>query len=806
MLKNYIRTAIRALIRQRVYSAINLIGLAVSMAVVMLVILFIKQEMTYDHFHQNIASIYQVNHHESPDHRDPFGSSSTPLGLAPSLKAVYPDVIASSRFMNNPTVLTIGEESILQDVQYVDPDFFQMFSFPTVRGTSAGFDRDPTSLALTESMADRLFGTTDVIGKTLTLSIASLEKEMMVRALLADPPEASSLQIAVVAPFELVYEVLPREYDDYWQSIYTQSFVQLASGVPISTVEAKMQEFYDVHNFDERFGKGVVHFSFLPLSKVHLYPTFADGPLKTSNPMYSLLLGMIALFLLIVAVVNYTTLAIGRSVSRVREVGVRKVLGAHAGQVRRQFLAESVLLTLFALPVAVVLAEILLPQFNQFVHRDLQLGFDPLLLGLLALLVAIIGVVSGGYPALVMARLRPSQVLKGHAGLRSRTLLMKSLVVLQFTCAVVLLIGTLLIGRQLSYLLTTDLGFRGDQVVSIFLPDVSDESMGDFVDRFQARLQQEPLILSTSWSSNAFGLPWAEFGYFDKTDNYQQMRVNMVSDSYINTMGMEIVEGRGFAPDRPSDKSEAVVVNEAFVQKQGWDQPIGKSLPGSFGTHEIIGVVKNFNFASLHNKVEPLMLLQSTTNFREGVSDVDNFRGIPSYLQIRLSAQDIPVALDRVKASWSEITKDQAFHYVFIDDIIASQYEDERAFHRVIVASTLLTLFVAALGLFGLSSLIVEQRSKEIGVRKVLGASVPDILTLLSREFGILVLIANVIAWPLSWFAISKWLGTFAFHAGIQPLLFLAVAIGMILFTALTVTLQAWRTANRNPVTTLRYE
>lgn len=806
MLKNYLRTAIRALIRQRVYSVINLVGLAVSMAVVMLVILFIKQELSYDHFHQNLGSIYQVNHHESPEHREPFGSSSTPLGLAPSLKAVYPEVVSSSRFMNNPTVLTIGQEAILQDVQYVDPDFFEMFTFPLQRGTVDGFLDNPTSLALTASMAERLFGTTDAIGKTLTLSVASLEKEMMVGAILVDPPEESSLQIAVLAPFELVYEVLPREYDDQWQSIYTQAFVQLAPGVVISSIEAKMQEFYDVHNFDERFGKGVVHYSFLPLNKVHLYPTFNGGPLKTSNPMYSLLLGIIALFLLIVAVVNYTTLAIGRSVSRVREVGVRKVLGAHEGQVRRQFLTESVLLTLLALPVAVVLAELLLPRFNQFVHRDLQLGFDPVLLGLLVLLVAAVGLVSGGYPALVMARLRPSQVLKGHAGMRSRNFLMKSLVVLQFTCAVVLLIGTLLIGRQLSYLLNRDLGFRGDQVVSIFLPDVSNESMNDFVDRFQARLQQEPLIRSTSWASNAFGLPWAEFGYFDKSGDYRQMRVNMVSDAYIGTMGMEMVAGREFDPDRPSDKREAVIVNQAFVEEQGWEQPIGQTLPGSFGPHEVVGVVKNFNFASLHRVVDPLMLVQSTESFDEGISDIDNFRGIPSYLQVRLAAQDIPAALDRVKAAWSEMTRDQAFHYVFIDDIIASQYENERAFHHVIVASTLLTLFVAALGLFGLTSLVVEQRSKEIGVRKVLGASVPDILTLLSREFGTLVLIANVIAWPLAWFAVSKWLNTFAFHAGIQPMLFLAVALGMILFTALTVSLQAWRTANRNPVTTLRYE
>lgn len=792
MWRNHLRMAARTLRNERLYAGINILGLAVGLACCLLLGLYVRDELTYDRFHSQADRLFRVTM-DAAVRDETWGTTSPPLASA--IEAEVPGVAATIRWWNSRHVIRCAEQSRTETLHFADPPFFEAFSFPLRQGNPATALSGPRQIVLSERMAQRCFGSTDAVGNTVQVMLDTTFVPHAVSGVAANPPHSSSIQFSAVLPFAQVETVRGTNYVESWGNLSTTTFVLLRKSASARDAEAAIADVAnanystDLIDFTTEGGDRIPH-RLQPLTAMHLDPSVGSGRgLQSPNtPMYAALLGGLALLVLVVACINFANLSIGRSLRRVEEIGVRKALGAQRTQLALQFVTEAVLASAIAVVLGMGIATLTLPVFNTLVGKTLVLTMgDAGFLGVMAIgLTGLTGLLAGNYPALVLSRLRPAESLRSHERLGVAGGWAKGLVVAQFALSAFLMAGALGIQAQLAYIQDKELGYDPAALVRVDLYGDGAQT----VDRLREAVRGEPSVRTVAAAADGLSRTPVEVGSAS-FDTYH----HWVSDDYRSALGLTLSSGRFLNVEQGGEGGQAVVVNEAFVEEAGLQAPLGTTLSLFDGEWQptVVGVVEDFHFQSLHVPVQPMILHQAS---HDG----------PEQAWVRVEPAQVGAALAALEAAWQRVAPMQPFDYRFEQDAIEQQYRDDRRWQQVVGWAAGFVLGVAALGLFGLATLAVAQRTKEIGIRKALGATVTSIIGLLSKDFARLIGVAVCVGLPAAYVAMQWWLQDFAYRTTLGPGLFLGAA-GLALTAALlAVSTQAWRAARLDPTTALRKE
>jgi putative ABC transport system permease protein len=805
--RNYLKIALRNIKKYKGYSSINIAGLAVGIASGLLILLFVKSELSYDRFHENAERVYRVGFkfHVGTNQ---FDAALGPCPLADALLRDFPEVRSAARIFARQSrggdVFVRYKEKRFQEKLFLwaDPAIFDILTIPFLRGNPDDALEEPNSVILTAEAGEKYFGREDPMGKMLELEDGSL---YMIRGVTEGWPESSHFHFDFLASFSSLPK--SRDQDFYDTAVFTYILLQDSSS--IERLESKLSEFSGkcmapiiekimAVPYQEFLESGnFIGFMVQPLLDIHLHSDWGNELEPQGNLNTVIIFSAIALLILVVACINFINLTTARSTQRANEVGVRKVVGSTHGQLIRQFLSESVCVSFIAILMAVIIVQLFLPVFNSLVGKKFSAAYFQNLSSILAIVLGalVIGTVAGSYPAFFMASLRPVVVLKGkmQSSIKGRTF-RDILVVFQFCVSIILLLGTTVIYGQLHYLRNKELGFEKEHVVVIQRA----EKLGQQQQAFKNRLKQNPDVLNVTFTDS---LPQMllEAKVFQKEGEGSNQNNTLITVSadheFVETYGLHILEGRHFEQDRSSD-STAIILNEAAVNALDIQDPLEKRLIRvglKRKPMDIIGIINDFHMESLHVKIGPIAVI--LLGERPGV-----------LLSVRVRPGNLQNTLNYLKTQWNQFTNNQPFEYVFFDDQFDSIYKSEIQAGKLITAFACLAIFIACLGLLGLASFTAGQRTKEIGIRKVLGASVAGIFFLLNKDFINRVLIANLIAWPLAYYAMNKWLQNFAYRISINIWMFLASAAAALIIALLTVSYQSVKSALGNPVDSLRYE
>ncbi len=818
MLKNYLKIAIRNLRKQKLYALINIFGLALGIACCVLIYLFVRHELSYDRFHEKADRIFRVERVkyetvEAPleqrpffDSRAPEGvdkSANLPLPLGAALKERYPEIQRFVRYDESRALLRNGAVVFEEPVRYVESSFFEMLSFRLLQGDPESVLADDRSIVVTPETARKYFGDTPALGQTLQVKISNEERPFSVTGIVEAPPTNSSLQFQVLLPIEnkASYE----RYMENWNWFNTILFLELRFGTNPQQFQHKLQTFVQERYQDSMVQHRLRHnlpedakameFTLTPLTDIHLD---ASVPWTgASNPLYSYILSGIAGLILLIACINYITLALTRSSGRAREVGIRKVAGAQRRQVAWQFWGETQLLAFVAMLAGVGLAELFLPVFNRLSGKALVVDYfsdSGFLLTLLAI-ASLTGLIAGSYPALILARFNPVQVLKAQANYKIKPRFTRALLVVQYGLSVFLIISSVIMYRQLAFVSQKDLGYDEEQVVVIPTHTGWSEAGTRLMRRFREQVQSHPGVAAVTGMSPAFTKGWNQYG-FEVQGEDKEAFIYGVDEQFVNALDIELLDGRNFSAEYSTDIKDAILVNEALVRDIGWEQPIGKQMPwkGETNPSTVIGVVKDFHFLSLEQSIQPMIL------------HMDPAHGGIGNVVVKLHPGKIGAALSDLEESWSEVAPFTPFDYWFLDDAVTQQYEAYTRWMRIMGHSTAFAILIACLGLFGLAGLTAVNKTKEIGIRKVLGAGAKQIALLLNKDIVKLVVVSVVLSAPVSWYVMNTWLDHFAYRIDIGPDIFLVSALIALIFALLTVSYHVVKATLRNPVESLRYE
>ena len=788
MFRNYLKVFARNFSRHRGYSLINLAGLALGMGCCLLISLWVLDELSFDRFHASADRLFRVESDEEFSGMVRHGVG-VPIPLASAMEKEIPEVEYASRFSRfGGLQLAIGDESFFESaVIAADPSFLSMFSFPLLEGSKDSALAAPLSVLITKRMAEKHFAGGNPVGKTVR---AENRFELTVTGILQNPPSNSSLQFDWIVPFVFVESRLNRMPEGWQNAVST--YARLRPGASPSGVAGKITAV--VHRHQDPSVKTT--YTAEPLTRIRLFSRAGQG-LLAGNIRYVYIFSLIGLFILGIACINFMNLSTARSAQRAREIGLRKVVGAHRGNLIGQFYGESLLYVLSALGLAVGMTALLIPAFNSVTRKNLSVGVlaGPAPLAAAAGIVLLTVLVSGSYPAVFLSRLRPAGVLRGSGGtVARRSPLRKALVVVQFTLSIVLLIGTAVVVRQTRFMRAKDVGFDRDQLVLIPLRGGVAESY----EALKAELGRSSSILGVTAMSRRPDMigDYANDADWEGKPAGRHVRVCFASVgfNFTETIGLPLVSGRDFSPERPSDIKSGFLVNEEMARLLGRPDALGARLSmfGREGT--IVGILKNFHFQPLHNKIEPLVLLPAPN-----VNWLGN-------VVIRLRPGNAASALADIKAVWKRIVPALPCEYVFLNENFARMYWREEQMGRLLGFFTTLAVLIACLGLFGLSSFIAEQRTKEIGIRKVLGASVPRIVFSLSRESAVLALGACLFAWPAAYALTRVWLNGFAYRVSPGFPLFILAGLAAVGIAFATVSFQSFKAARADPVDALKYE
>lgn len=817
MIINYLKIAFRALWGNRVHSSITILGLSLGIAVCILIALFVYDEWTFDRFHSKADRIYRVHVTENWGENQVFFNTTTPFPMGPALKDNFSEVVHQVRIHNIGSQVKAGDNVFTEQVTIVGQDFFEVFDFEVMQGDRASGLRSQASVLLSERMAIKYFGTISPLEKMISIQLGENFEEFTVKGVVQDAPTNSSIQFGILIS-DLNY---PRLYNERlltsaWFNIQPETYVLLQEGVDRLTLESKFPSLFKTLLGDEDFTKSRYTTGLQPLTSIHLDTSFPAGIAPVSNPRYSYILSAIAILILVVGCINFVTLSIGRSLKRAKEVGIRKVVGAARAQLITQFIGEAVLVTLISILLGTLVAAVGLPMFNDLSGKQLIFPFNGFLLVLLTFLLVVIGLFAGSYPALVLSSFKPIIILKGGLPLGgSRQPIRKVLVGVQLVLSIFLISSTLVMQNQLTYLQNKNLGFNKEQlaVVPLIVPrggKLPDRINAGFAlaEQFKTELSKVPSISGSCGSSHDFGNGgWMDVGYTDEAGTYHTFKLNMIDDEYIPVLKMEVVQGRNFDDANTSDRKRSVIVNEAFAKAYGWDDALGKRIPGkAFPDHEIIGVVKDFNFNSLYTKVEPLVMVQDAGIIAPGIENFNIDNSPMPKLIVRFQPATILTAIDQVKQVWRKIYGDAEFTFSFVDQSLANQYRSDQNLGRIVELATLLAILIGSLGLYGLASLAMQNRVKEISIRKIMGATEQSLLVLLSREYLVMIFICLLMAIPFTYYLMQRWLSSFEYRVdvGLQEFI-LAGGISLVIALA-TISYQVIKTAWSQPAKTLKYE
>ena len=797
MLLNYIKIAFRNFLNQRLFSSLNIFGLAIGMAAVWLMVLYVADELSYDRFHEKSDRIFRVVH-EAKWSTGGFKLAPTSAPYAQALQNDYPEIEKTVRInAEGGGTIQFGEKAIeTNNVFFADASIFGVFSYPMLYGDSTTALQGSQKIVLTKTLAEKLFGkASDALGKTIFFSN---NYPNTVSGVIEDVPENSHLHFQALRS-------LPENYTSGWQESDVYTYILLKKGADASKLEQKLAGFFPKY-LKKEIGNVAYKLMLQPLTSIHLnsnldYELSANGNMKT---IY--IFSVVAALILIIACINYINLYTARSMKRVREVGVRKAVGSRRGQLVSQFLTESFLMTILAGSTGMLLVKLTLPFFNELADKSLTISYhDQWSTALTAIAaMAIIGLVSGIYPAFILSGFRPVNALKGQIGNQiGGQQFRRSLVVFQFAVTVVMIACSGIVYRQLYYVNHKDLGFNKDQVLTFH---IDKEEARRQIQAIKEKLNQSPLIESVAAASNPLGNnSLGAGGLFIETEtgempsSTQIIKKFAADGDYVKTLEIKLLQGRSFHDDSPADQTGALLVNEAFVKKQGWNDPIGKRIKyfidGNGGTKEakVIGVVADFHTYSLQHKIEPLVIQLPAP------SDKDN-------VYVRIQRGKTKEALAYISSAYKPFDPEAKLDFHFIDENFSKQYQAEQKQGNVLLAFAILAVIIACMGLFGLTAFAAEARTKEIGVRKVSGASVQNVVLLLSRDFLKLVSIAIVISVPVAIYAMQEWLKNFEYRTDLSWWIFALAGTSALVIALLTVSFQAIKAALVNPVESLRGE
>jgi putative ABC transport system permease protein len=785
MFRNYLLTALRSFSRQRSYSLINLSGLAMGLACSIFIFLWVMDEVSYNGFHKDADRIFQVMENQTYSGGKIFTFAATPGKLAEALKQEIPEVEYAARTSWGDRLLFKYEEkSIYEEGMYADPTLFKIFTFPIINGDKENPLPDNNSVAISEKMARKYFGDEDAIGKLFRVNN---EFDCKVTAVFADVPENSSIKFEYLINFDRTFRAEGNKWMHDWDSNGLQTFVKLNRATAQPAVDGKIKEFVK-----KRVEKSVVDLFLWPIANWRLYGNFELGKPEGGRITYVRAFSFVAIFILIIACINFMNLATARAANRSREVGIRKVVGAQRRSLILQFIGESLLMTLLSLTLALLIVHLLLPSFNEITGKHISIDYTtPLFpLSLLAILF-ITGLLAGSYPAFFLSGFQPSSVLKGNlTGAFTGAGLRKTLVVFQFSLSVALIVCALIVYRQINYIRTKNMGFDRQNIVFFNKHEGVDKSF----ESFRGELLQSPLIKYVGRSSelpmevgSSSGAQWE-----GKADDDRALFPIIVTDQeFMQLAGFELVAGRYFSRDIGTDTATYIIMEET-ARRMGMKDPIGQTLTvwGSKGT--VIGVVKDFHSANLHNALEPVIFVMK-----------------PQYTYrvfVKYEDGQADEALKMIEATHKKFESAFPFEPEFLDAAFDRQYKSDLMVGKLSAVFTAMTIFISCLGLLGLASYTTERRTKEIGVRKVLGASVTRIVAMLCRDFVVLVLFALIVGCPLAWYVMTKFLDQYKFHTDMSPWTFIITGAGIVLVALLTVSYRSIRAALGNPVKALRSE
>lgn len=811
MFKNYILIAIRSLARHRLYGFINAFGLSTGIAFCVLIYLYIRDEQSFDQWHTNKALIYRMEGRSFDtwrhDSADPYNTMAwLQTGLAPALKADLAEVQYATRYnADYDGTFRFADKVFTEKATYVDADFFRMFSFRILKGNPDQLFKSRSEVVLTPEVAHRYFGDDDPLGKTIEFENEG-KRLFTVSAIIEAPPANSSLTYNILLPQE------NRPYFDralaQWGNFNSPTFVMLRPGTDPAGFKRNLDQLAKKY-FGDRMEKWrkdatvpippdaiMFEYLFTALPDIHMKSEVSWR--KVSDSKYSWILGGIALLILTIACVNYILLALTTSAARRTEVGIRKTVGAQQSQLIGQFTIESLALALIAMVFAMLLVVALLPFFNDFTEKGIQLSWNnaPLLFLVSLLVTAVVGILAGGYPAFYLSRFRPALVLKG-VQTRMQAGATRYLVVAQFTLSAVLIICSMIMNRQMEYITTKNLGYKQEQLLVIPTQTGWNKEADRTVERFRARALQESFISGVAGTTASFNKGISQYGYKIK-DEQKAAYVYGVDAHYIPTLGIELEQGRNFDPAIPSD-TLGVIVNEALVRDMKWEHPLEEYLNWREDTvglgSPMIGVVKDYHFLSLEESIEPMFLSMNK-------KDV----GYLTAIMVKLKAGEVAGSVDKLKNIWKDVAPDRPFDCSFVDEDVAAQYTSYKRWTNLSFAATVFAILISCLGLFGLAGINTMNRRKEIGVRKAMGAGSTGIVVMMSKPYLWMSVIAFVLAAPASWYLMGKWLDGFKFRIALQWELFAwSVLVGLVL-ALVTVSYHTLRAAAVNPADTLRYE
>jgi len=784
MFRNYFKIAFRNLLRHRVYSVINVMGLAVGMAIFILILSYVQNELSYDSFHERSDQLYRLMRVEKMEGRMST-SSYVPAPLAPALLNDFPEIIHVVRMTGTGGVTINHKDKSFVERRLIlaDAPFFEAFSFPLVKGNPKTALQDKYSVVITEEIAEKYFGDEDPIGKILT---CANRIDLKVSAVAKNLPLNTVLDFDFLSSFELINELLGFNYLDSWGAFNFSTYVMAREDILHSEFEKKSVDACQRYRPSETLDHQLLFSLFLqPITKVHL---------GTDVMAFIYIFSAIALFILILACVNFMNLAVAQSSAREKEVGMRKVIGANRFQLIKQFLGESVFLSFIALPIAVCIVELLLPVYNRLLNLNLRMDYFQnwtFVVGLVATAL-LVGIISGSYPAFYASAMRPVHTLKSALKSASkRTILRSILVVSQFSVSIILIIGTIVMHNQLHFIRNRDLGFNKENIMSVVLYD---RNLSQNYESLKSELLRNPNISSASGNYFMGGgnntVQWEGM----KENDYMPMRYFTVDADFLDTFQIELLEGRNFQKGSLSDVKYSYLLNESAVKALGWESGVGKQFQVQMAGSEmgqVIGVVKDFHFQTLHREIRPLAL-KTAPSF--------------SVVSMKIVPDDIPGTIAFIRSQIKERAPNAPFEYYFVDNDIDKMYRSDKIMSRMLSHFSFLAIFIACLGLLGLTSFSIIQRTREIGIRKVLGASTSTIVVLLTKQFTKWVIVANIIAWPIAYYAMDRLLQFYAYRISIGIWIFLLAAFLALVIAVSTVGFQAMRAALANPADALRYE
>ena len=789
MFKNYITIAFRNLLRQKGYSAINIIGLGIGMACSILILLWVRQELSYNRFNDKAGRIYrlvQTQHYLS----GPLTTTCMPGPVCRDLLEEIPEISNGFMYYVVPGIVSYGDKFFTENVRLADPALWEMFSFEFIKGDRNRVFEDVNSAVITDKLALKYFGEEDPIGKVMKIND---EHSFKVMGVIRETPANSTFRFDICIPFEYI-ENLGFQTGHYgWNTYY--SYVELAPGIDYKTVNEKIKNFLMVKSADpsqdvDDPSSSPVELFLFPLTDIYLHSVTGKG----GNITYVYIFSIIALFILIIACINFMNLSTARAARRSREIGLRKVSGASRNQIIFQFIGESLLITLIAFLVAILLVYLFLPGFNSLAGKTLS--FDWSNFGFIAGLIALVffvGILSGSYPAFYLSSLQPVRVLKngafkGSGGYNFRRIL----VVFQFSLSVAILICTIVIYRQLSYIERKDLGMDRENVVFMEMRGKTINSFNELKHVFL----QNPSVLGVT---RANGLPF-EIGSNSGGFNWEGKEsldeiligFGLTDVDYTSTLGMKMVAGRYFEEEYSTDTSTSIVINETAARVMGMEDPLGKWVTWNDRRFDIIGIIQDFHFLPMTEEISPLVLLN-----------------VPEYSSmafVKVNGDNKEKVIEYLQNAWEKVNPGFPFEYAFLDASYRELYVSEDRLGRIFRYFSILTVFISCLGLFGLAAFMAEQRTKEIGIRKVLGAGISRILVTLSGSYLKWVLLANIIACPVSYYFMGRWLEGYAYHTRLSPWIFIVSALASLFIAFFTIGYQTLRAASKDPVKAIKYE